>query len=195
MQHRYLILFLLLAFACNQESNPYEKGVTLEDKAGHSYHIKTEPAEGQKSNILVETEGFKKNLSHTFPMTDAIDTVLFADLDSNNLNELYIFTKSSASKPLTSIYGIASLQGYEAKPVNAPDLAFRSEGRGGFYEGFAAPNVYRFENGKLCEHFRVADNSSLRTRGIDSARVCLELYQYQGQWVLNPYEQMHFREQ
>ncbi|HKK89073.1 MAG TPA: hypothetical protein VJ917_09500 [Saprospiraceae bacterium] len=190
----FLFSMLLLTFACNQNTNPFEKGVKMSDQKGHSYNIKTEQAEGQKIDILVETEGFKKNLTHRFNITDVIDTVLFADLDSNKLKELYIFTKSATRKPLTSVLGVASLQGYEAKPINAPDLSFRSEARGGFYEGFDAPNVYRFENGKLCEHFSIAQNNHLRTRGIDSARVCLELYQHEGQWVLNPYEQVHFRE-
>ncbi len=193
MRYGYF-LFLLLAFACQQNANPYEKGVQMSDQMGHLYKIKTEKAEGQKVNILVESEGFKKNLKHNFALSDVIDTVLFADLDSNNLKELYILTKSATRKPLTSILGVASLQGYEAKPINAPDLAFRSEARSGFYEGFTAPNTYRFENGELCEHFSIAQNSHLRTRGIDSARVCLELYQHEGQWVLNPYEQTHFSE-
>lgn len=194
MRYGYFLFFLVFVIACGQNENPYEKGVQMSDQMGHIYNIKTEKVEGQKVNILVESEGFKKNLKHNFTLSDVIDTVLFADLDSNNFKELYILTKSATRKPLTSILGVASLQGYEAKPINAPDLSFRSDARGGFYEGFDAPNVYRFEQGKLCEHFSIAQNSHLRTRGIDSAHVCLELYLHEGQWVLNPYEQLHYRE-
>lgn len=189
-----LISLSITLFACSSQSGSFERGKKFTSKSGKGYIVTyIKGGNDSKGSIKIELKGFKDNTGFTFKSTDPVERCFFNDLDKDGYEELYIITASQSRNILRNIYGMASIRDLKAEHISAPDQLFRNQTPGGFYEAFQAFNFYQIEDSVLTEVFPVNRESDLYSRGIDTAVVFMELFLYENQWVLNPFQQKHMR--
>ena len=196
----FLLIFILLGFACQNVSKKGESKVITESnldskeyftKSGKIFIVDIDHSMGASiCTVEVETKGFDiANTTHKLGTLDPVKDIFLSDLDDNGFEEIYLITQSAGSGSYVNIYGIASNTDKSTSPVYVRPVSEKQMEKGGLFEGFMGHNNFTLQNKKLINSFPVYKNEDSNAKPTGgNKKIEYRLIAGEAGWILEPFQ-------